>query len=427
MVQVVVLGAGLGGVPMAIELREQLGRAARVTVICEGDAFHFTPSNPWVAVGWRKPAAIQVPLAPVFARKGIEFVPVAARRLDPGARSVELVDGRIIPYDYLVIATGPELAFDEVPGLGPEGVTHSICTLPHATATAAAWEEFCRDPGPLVIGAAPGVSCFGPAYEFAMIADAELRRRKLRDRVPMSFVTSEPYIGHLGLGGVGDTRGLLESELRQRHIRWITNAKTTRAEPGQLHVTEVDDEGRDRKAHELAFRFAMVMPAFRGIKPLMGIEGLTNPRGFVLVDRRQRNARYPEIFSVGVCIAIPPAEATPVPTGVPKTGFMIESMVSATARNIRALAAGEEAVEEASWNAVCLADFGDGGVAFVALPQIPPRNVNWASEGRWVHLAKVAFEKYFLRKVRRGQSVPRYEHLALRVMGIERLRERAAE
>ncbi len=78
MVQVVVLGAGLGGVPMAFELREQLGPADRVTVISDGDAFQFTPSNPWVAVGWRKPAEIQVPLAPIFARKGIEFVPVAA-------------------------------------------------------------------------------------------------------------------------------------------------------------------------------------------------------------------------------------------------------------------------------------------------------------------------------------------------------------
>lgn len=426
MVEVVVLGAGLGGVPMALELREQLGAAGRVTVIADGDSFQFTPSNPWVAVGWRKPAEIQVPLAPVFARKGIEFVPVAARHVVPGENRVEFGDGRSIAYDYLVIATGPELAFDEVPGLGPGGYTHSICTLSHATETAAAWEEFCRDPGPLVIGAVPGVSCFGPAYEFAMIADAELRRRRIRDRVPMTFVTCEPYIGHLGLGGVGDTKGLLESELRARHIKWITNAKTTRVEPDRLHVTEVDDDGNNKKAHELPFRFAMLMPAFRGIKPLMGIEGLVNPRGFVLVDRKQRNARYPNVFSIGVCIAIPPAEATPVPTGVPKTGFMIESMVTATARNILALAAGEEPVEEASWNAVCLADFGDGGVAFVALPQIPPRNVNWASEGRWVHFAKVAFEKYFLRKVRRGQSVPRYEHLALRIMGIEKLRAHAA-
>jgi len=57
-------------------------------------------------------------------------------------------------------------------------------------------------------------------------------------------------------------------------------------------------------------------------------------------------------------------------------------------------------------NAVCLADFGDGGVAFVAEPEMPPRNVNWSSKGHWVHYAKIAFEKYFLRKIRRGESEP---------------------
>ncbi len=427
MVHVVVLGAGLGGVPMAFEAREKLGAAHRVTVVSNTETFQFTPSNPWVAVNWRKPEEIQVPLEPVLKRKGIDLVAVAAARVHPAENRVELVDGQSVAYDYLVIATGPELAFDEVPGLGPAGHTHSICTTTHATETAAAWEAFCRDPGPLVVGTVQGVSCFGPAYEFAMIADYELRRRKIRDRVPMTFVTSEPYIGHLGLGGVGDTKGLLESELRKRHIRWITNAKTTGIEADRLRVTEVDDEGKDKKSYEVPFKFAMMMPSFRGIKAVMGLEGLVNPRGFVTVDRKQRNAKYPNIFAIGVCIAIPPPEPTPVPTGVPKTGFMIESMTTATARNIRSLVDGKAPAMEASWNAICLADFGDNGVAFVALPQIPPRNVNWAGEGRWARLAKVAFEKYFLRKIRNGQSVPLYEQMALRIAGFNKLRPEAAE
>jgi sulfide:quinone oxidoreductase len=427
MVQVVVLGAGLGGVPMALELREQLGRTDVITVVSNTESFQFTPSNPWVAVNWRTPDEISVPLAPMLRRKGIDFLPVAAARVEPEYNRIRLVDGRDVPYDYLVIATGPELAFDEVPGMGPAGHSQSICTLPHAIKTAEAWEAFCRDPGPLVVGAVQGVSCFGPAYEYAMIVDTELRRRKIRDRVPMTFVTSEPYIGHLGLGGVGDTKGLLESAMRDRHIKWIVNARTTAVEANRLLVTEVDEDGKEKKRHEVPFKFAMMMPAFRGIKAVAGIEGLVNPRGFVLVDKHQRNPKFRNVFSVGVCIAIPPAEATPVPTGVPKTGFMIESMVTATARNIRALAEGKTPTEEATWNAICLADFGDTGVAFVAQPQIPPRNVNWASEGRWVHLAKIGFEKYFLRKVRHGQSVPLYERLGLKLLGVEKLRARDRE
>ena len=65
-------------------------------------------------------------------------------------------------------------------------------------------------------------------------------------------------------------------------------------------------------------------------------DDLCNPRGFVKVDPYQRNPKWKNIYSVGVCIAIPPVEVTPVPTGAPKTGYMIESMVTATAHNIKA-------------------------------------------------------------------------------------------
>jgi len=423
MANVVVLGAGIGGVAVAIELRDELAKQHQVTVISALDSFQFTPSNPWLAVKWRKPDDLKVPLAPMFKKKGIEFIPVAAKRVHPDGNRVELTDGRDIPYDYLVIATGPHLAFDEVPGLGPiAGNTHSICTLQHAVSASEAYEEFCKNPGPIVIGAAPAVSCFGPAYEFAMILDTDLRRRKIRDKVPMTYVSSEPYIGHLGLGGVGDTKGMLESAFRDRHIKWVVNAKTTSVEPGLLKCTELNDDGTPKRDHAIPFKFGMVMPAFKGIDAVMGIDGLVNPRGFILIDKHQRNPKFRNVFGVGVCVAIPPAEATPVATGVPKTGYMIESMVTATAHNIKALTEGREAVEEGTWNAICLADFGDKGVAFVAQPQIPPRNVNWASEGRWVHLAKIAFEKYFMRKVRKGQSEPVYERYVMKVLGIERLR-----
>jgi NADH dehydrogenase FAD-containing subunit len=86
----------------------------------------------------------------------------------------------------------------------------------------------------------------------------------------------------------------------------------------------------------------MMLPAFRGVEAVRDIEGLTNPRGFIVVDKHQQNPKYPEIFSVGVCVAIPPMGPTPVPVGVPKTGFMIESMVTATAHNIGKLVRGEK-------------------------------------------------------------------------------------
>jgi len=423
MAHVVVLGAGLGGTIMAYEMKSKLKDGDRLTLISDTPTFHFVPSNPWVAVGWRERVAIEVDLAKVCEKRGIEFVPVAAKRVHPEKNVLELTDGRDIEYDYLIISTGPELAFDEVEGLDPHGGhSHSICHVDHAVTANADWDAFVKDPGPIVVGAVQGASCYGPAYEYAFILDTDLKRRKIRDRVPMTFITPEPYIGHLGLDGVGDTKSLLESELRDRSIKWITNARTTKVEADKVFVEEVDDQGNVKATHEVPTKFTMMLPAFRGVQAVFGIEGLTNPRGFIVTDDFQRNPKYQNVFGIGVCIAIPPTGPTPLPVGVPKTGFMIESMVTATAENIRAMIDGKEPEAKASWNAVCLADFGDGGVAFVAQPQIPPRNVNWAKKGKWVHYAKVGFEKYFLGKVREGKFETFYEKLTLDILGIEKLK-----
>jgi sulfide:quinone oxidoreductase len=425
MADVVVLGSGLSGTLMAYELIPELRAEDRLTVIGQGKRYHFVPSNPWVAIGWRKQDDIEVDLEEVMQRKGVRHFTTGAKRVHPKENRIELEDGTSVAYDYLVVATGPELAFDEVPGLGPSGHTQSICHVDHAVKANEAFERFATAPGPIVVGAVQGASCFGPAYEFAFILDTELRKRRIRDRVPMTFVTAEPYIGHLGLDGVGDTKGLLESEMRNRHIKWITSARVKAVEAGKMTVEEVGEDGNVKKTQDLPFAYSMMLPAFRGVAAVRGLEGLTNPRGFILIDKNQRNPAFPNIFGVGVGVAIPPVGPTPVPTGVPKTGFMIESMVTATALNIGALLKGKQPTAEATWNAVCLADFGDGGVAFVAEPEIPPRNVNWSSKGDWVHYAKVGFEKYFLRKMRRGESEPFYERFMLERLGLRKIKKTA--
>ena len=422
MAHIVIIGAGLGGMPMAFEMREIARVEDRVTVVANTRKFHFVPSNPWVAVDWRKRDEIELEIEPLLSRRHIDFVATGVRRVHPQENRLELEDGSSLDYDYLVVATGPKLAFDEIPGLGPAGYTQSICHVDHAAKAQEAWESFVAQPGPIVVGAVQGASCFGPAYEFTMIMETDLRRRKIRDQVPMTFVTSEPYIGHLGLGGVGDSKGLMESIFRDKHVKWICNAKVDRIEDGKMFVTEHDEEGKPKKQHELPFRYSMMLPAFKGVDAVFGIEGLTNPRGFVQIDPFQRNPKYPNIYAVGVCVAIPPVETTPVPTGTPKTGYMIESMVTATAHNIRAAIDGTEPTRKATWNAVCLADFGDSGAAFVALPQIPPRNVNWFSSGKWVHVAKVAFEKYFMHKMKKGTTETVYEKIVMDALGIMKLK-----
>jgi len=420
---IVILGGGIGGVSMAYDMRAvcQKNDGHRITVISDRPTFHFVPSNPWVGVNWRRRDQIELPLEKYLARKNIDFIPVGAKKLHPEKNSIELTDGKSVEYDFLIIATGPRLAFEQIEGLGPhKGHTHSVCHVDHAVEAGKAWTEFKKSPGPIVVGAVQEASCFGPGYEHAFIMHRDLVKDKIRDKVPMTYVTSEPYIGHLGLGGVGDSKGMLEAELRKRDIKWICNAKVDKIEKNLMQVTEHDDMGKVKCHHELPFSYSMMLPPFAGIDALTGIDGLVNDKGFVLIDDYQRNPAYENIFAVGVCVAIAPQEKTPVPTGVPKTGYMIESMVTATAHNIVDICQGRAPSHKATWAAICLADMGNTGVAFVAIPQIPPRNVAWMRGGRWVHWLKVLFEWYFLRKVRKGTISPLYEKYSLRLLGIRK-------
>jgi sulfide:quinone oxidoreductase len=411
--------------PAAYEMREKLRPGDKLTVISNNPKHHFTPSNPWVAVDWRKRGDIEVDIARPAGEEEGRFHPVGAKRVHPDKNQIELDDGRSIDYDYLVIATGPKLAFDESRAWGRNGHTHSICHVDHAVEAEQAWQEFVKDPGPIVVGAVQGLLLRpglrvrhdhgyrpAPAQDPRQGAD-DLRHRRALHRPPRPRRRRR-------------LQGLIESVMRERHIKWICNAKTTKVEAGKMYVTEHDEDGTPKKEHVLDFKYSMMLPAFKGIDAVIGIEGLANPRGFILIDAFQRNPKFKNIYSVGVCVAIPPVEATPVPTGAPKTGYMIESMVTATVHQHPRSARRQGADHKATWNAVCLADFGDNGAAFVALPQIPPRNVNWFSKGKWVHLAKIAFEKYFMRKIKKGTSEHIFEKMVLNAMGIMKLKDKPA-
>jgi sulfide:quinone oxidoreductase len=428
MAHIVVIGASTGGLPFAYDIKKTLGSNHTVTVISNNPNFNFIPSNPWLAVGWRNEEAISFELKPRLKRKDINLIVGEATEIKPDENQV-VVGDQTVDYDYLVLATGPKLAFDEVEGLGPKGHSISICTTEHAKIASEEWNNFCNNGGgPIVVGAVQGASCFGPAYEFATIMDTDLKKRGIRDKCPMTFVTAEPYIGHLGLGGVGDSKGLLESEFRSRHIKWVANAKVASVASDKVTVEEVNDEGKTIKTHEIATKYTMMLPAFKGVDAVAKLAevdpGYVNPRGFVMINSYQQSPVKDNIFSLGVNVAIPPVEDTPVMCGTPKTGYMIESMVTAIVHNIKDMVDGNEPSHVPTWNAVCIADMGDTGAAFVAMPQIPPRNVTWAKKGKMMHLAKIAFEKFFIRNMKTGNSEPAYQKYIFKMLGIERLKKK---
>jgi sulfide:quinone oxidoreductase len=397
-VRVLVLGGSFGGLSTAYELRRHLGPdEAEVTLVSREPRFVFVPSLPLVALGARSVGQISFDLAPALARRQVAFAHETVLGVDHAAKTVT-TDKAEHRYDFLVVATGHRSANEAVPGLGPfDGPGHSLMSAPEAEELGAAVRHLLAEPGPVVVGAAPGASCIGPAYEFAFQLDHLLRRRRLRHAVPISFVTPEPFLGHMGMGGVGTARQLLEAAFDERDISYMVSAAVT-----GLTADAVEVAGRK----PLPSVLSMVIPPLGGVEAVAASPGLANPKGFVPVDSRYRHPGAEGLYAVGVAVAMAPAGETPVPVNFPKTGHMTEQMARAAAADIAARARGAEG-KAAELGARCILEMGDRGVYLDVDRARPPRDkIPTVSEGRRWLLAKRAFERLYLYQASRGRSVP---------------------
>lgn len=414
MAKIAIVGAGLGGLPAAYELRHHLSGEHEVTLISEQPEFTFIPGLIQVALGLKPLHHVQLNLARLAKRHGIQLFDKPVTGLDPDGKTIALAGGEELAYDYAIVATGAHLDFEAIPGLGPHGgYTQSVCTAPHAIAAREAWLQFLENPGELVVGAAPGAGCFGPAYEFVLMADWELRRRGLRDRVEISYFTPEPYAGHLGVGGVKNARELTQNLLHKQGIKVIDNAEILRVDPGVITLADKTT---------LPFKYSMVLPAFSGVKFVRNVPGLGNEKGFIPTQPTGKHQTLPAIYALGVSVDLKQPDKTPIAIGLPKSGQMTEAMATAVAHNI-AVELGEirAPMQTPTLEALCFAEFGDTGIAYIAAPVIPDpatgkRRYSYAVQGRWIVWVKAAFEEYFMYKMRFGAGMPWFEKLGLRVL-----------
>ena len=401
--RIVVLGSSFAGMTAALELRRRLDDRHRVLVLDPRERFTFIPSLIWLPFGLRDADDVTFPLAPLYERKGIEYRPETAARVDVDAHTVTTAAGATIEYDKLLVATGPRLAFEKIPGLGPDGgFTQSVCNLEHAERAGAAWQRFLENPGPVVVGTAQGGSCFGASYEFLFNVHHRIRKAGLEREAPVTFITAEPFLGHFGLGGVGDSAAKVGDFLERLGIEGLPNSTIAAVRDGEM----VLGDGR-----VLPFAYSMIVPPFTGVDAIRSSEGLANPAGFVPIDDHFRHPDQADVYAAGVATAIAPPEDTEVPAGVPKTGQMSETMAKVAAQNIAADVEGGERREMpiADLSAICVLDAGNNGIIFkadhvlahgrYAGEELPSARVMGGPQAHW---AKLAFERYFISSRKRG-------------------------
>ncbi len=416
---IVILGAGVGGVSAAYELRkrtEENGVACHITVISPSSKFHFIPSNPYVGTGQKTRKDIEVDLRKPFARENIRLLVTSAEEIQPERNRIRTAAGDVVPYDYLIIATGPAHDWEAVPGM--EDYTHSICSPPEAEKAYVALQKFYKKPGPVVVGIAPGASCAGPGYEQLFILEEALRRQGLAEEKLITFFTAEPDLGNFGIGGISNSRAAFEQEMAKRNIRWISNAEATAFEQGPdgtclVRLSEFDQDGNVFQKHVLPYRYGIMVPRFKGVKPLLDqrlvANGLVNKEGFVFVDEHQANPVFSNIFGTGICTAKPRAVSSVIPVGVPTTGRHIESMSEAAAENIISDMKGEERRHVATGNVCCLMGAGRTAFAAVAGPVYPPHKVAQFRSGPEICMAKEGFAQYYEQKVRNWRALSTVE------------------
>ncbi|OLN29275.1 NAD(P)/FAD-dependent oxidoreductase [Desulfosporosinus metallidurans] len=399
MAKIVVIGGSFAGLTAALEARRKLGPEHKVLMISKTDNFVFIPSMIWVPFGWREVEDVTAPLRPILNKAGVEFMHAEATKILPKENKVKTSQG-VIDYDYLVVATGPDLDFDSVEGLGPnKGNVECICNPKSALEARKHWKEFLKNPGTVVIGAAPAAGCAGAAYEFLFNMEYALRKNGVRKKTDLYWITPEPFLGHFGIEGIAGGEGMLKAFMKMFNIKYITEAAIEKVDKEKVYL---------KGGKVIPYKFSMIMPAFMGAKVIRDSEGLANPRGFIPTHDSYQHKEFPNIFAAGIAVDVPPPfKPGKVPLNVPKTGYPSDEAGKVAAENIKRLIEGRYDLQSKPFGKIpglCIMDAGHKEVIIVSNHLFKPRQFAVMIPNVFYDINKRLFEKYFMWKVRTGRS-----------------------
>jgi sulfide:quinone oxidoreductase len=373
---VLVLGGGIGGIVAARMLRKRLPENVRVILVDRDVTYTFAPSLLWLMTGDREPGQISRGRERL-ARKGIEIVHGEAEGLDPGRRTVR-VEGRDIGYERLVIALGVQPAPELMPGLSEGAI--DLYTTEGALAAGRALREF--DGGRVVVLVARlPYKCPAAPNEAAFLAEAVLRRRGVRAEV--ALYTPEPY----PMPTAGEALGkVLARMLGERGIELHP----------QTVVEEVDARNKQlvlRGGEREGYDLLLAIPPHR-TSAFVRSAGIANEGGFIPADAATLATWADSVYAIGDVAQIPIAGGK----FLPKAGVFAKAQARVVASRVADEMTDREPLATFDGKGSCFVDMGQGLAAFATgdfYAEDAPRVSLRRPSRRW-HLAKVAFERYWL-------------------------------
>ena len=375
-----VLGGGVGGLVAANRLRKLLPARHRVVLVERERQHVFQPSLLWVAVGDRTPDDIQRPLAQLV-RRGVEVRIGTVDALDTGTR-VARVGGDSVSGDAIIVALGADLAPETIPGLADAG--HNLYTLDGASAFQRALKEL-RHGRIVVLTATPAYKCPAAPYEAAMLIEAALRRRGVRDRVQVDLYAAEP--GPMAVTGAklsGQVRGAVES----KGIAYHPEHQVTRVDAAARRLTFANGATAD-------FDLLLYVPPHRA-PAVVREAGLVGASGWVAADRFTFATPIAGVYAIGDITGIPLAMGKPLP----KAGVFAHAQAEVVADNIAGLWTGRHAHREFDGMGQCFVETGDGraGMGAGNFYAEPTPQVAFRKPSRLLHWGKVLLERRWLKR-----------------------------
>ncbi|MBO8171383.1 MAG: FAD-dependent oxidoreductase [Bacillaceae bacterium] len=387
MARIVIIGAGFSGQTAALYLRKKLGDEHQVTMINPWPRFTYIPSLVWVGIGRMEPDKPMFELEPVYDKMGIEFKMAWAREIHPDEQYVLTEDKHgkqeKVDYDYLINATGPHLNFEGTPGLGPDhGTSQSICNIHHAKMARDAYLESVKrmekgEKQKILVGTGHGTAtCQGAALEYITNIHNDLVKRGLRNKAQIMWLSNEPKLGDLGVGGVSakkhgyimQSESFMKSLFAEQEIYYQIQSSVQKVEKDKVHWENLQGE-----QGEIEYDFAMLIPQFQGARlKYVDRDGnditakLTNPGGFMLVDgiyekkwedlkssdwpATYQSPLYKNMFAAGIAFAPPGPISQPfvnkngvqITATPPRTGMAAGITGRVVAENIIDMINGKE-------------------------------------------------------------------------------------
>ncbi len=381
---IVVLGAGVGGLVAANELRRLLPREHRIVLVEKNPQHAFAPSFLWLMTGDRQPAQITREVRQLV-RPGVEVIRAEARAIDPTRRQVE-TSAQTLSYDYLIVALGAELAPQAIPGLS-EGA-HTFYTFDGAARLRDALLQFTGGRVAVVICGLP-YKCPGAPHEGAMLIADLFRKRGLRDKVEVHLITPEPQPMPVAGPQLGEA---VQQMLQGAGITFKPLYKLTAVNP---ESRELSFEAKEPIRYDLL----VAIPPHRGPR-IVREAGLANEVGWVPINRATLATRYENVYAIGDVTVVPiPGRWKPdVPLMLPKAGVFAHAQAEVVARRIAAGIDGTEAKDVFCGDGYCMLEAGEdlAGFAFGNFFAEPTPQVRLRKMGRLWHLGKVLFERWWL-------------------------------